>query len=217
MKKIFLFSLLLGLGLLVLGACSRETSQSEALNFSTQEEINEEKTNLMEGDYLVLNDESQVSWSGQKILGTNHSGQIALKSGNLKIQEDGLISGSFILDMTSISSDEGLDSLVKHLKSDDFFDVENYQEAYLNINGSEFLANSNYNIKADLLIKDISVPIVFKANVRQEGGQIVAMSDFVIDRTLWNIRYGSGEFFKDLGDAAIADEISFQVYLKAEK
>lgn len=217
MKKIFLFSLLLGLGVLTLSACSKEIKQPETPVFNANTNMSVEDAKLKDGNYTVLNNESQVAWSGQKILGANHSGQVAIKSANLEIKDANLSGGGFILDMTTISSDEDIEALVKHLKSDDFFDVENYQEASLIITGAELMDNSNYNINADLVIKDISVPINFEANVKQEGEQIIAISDFVIDRTLWNIRYGSGDFFKDLGDAAIEDEIGFKVYLTAQK
>ncbi len=217
MKKIFLLSLVLGLGVLTLSACSKEINQPEVPVFNTDANMSVEDAKLEDGNYLVLTDESQVSWYGQKILGANHSGQVDIKSGNLEIKDANLSGGAFILDMTSISSDEDIEALVKHLKSDDFFDVDNYQEASLTITGAELMDNSNYNINADLVIKDISVPINFEVNIKQDNGLVVAMSDFVIDRTLWNIRYGSGEFFKDLGDAAIEDEIGFKVYLTAQK
>jgi hypothetical protein len=42
----------------------------------------------------------------------------------------------------------------------------------------------------------------------------MATADLEIDRTVWNVRYGSGKFFKNLGDKVIADKIKLSVKLQ---
>jgi hypothetical protein len=48
----------------------------------------------------------------------------------------------------------------------------------------------------------------------EENNILSAKADFVIDRTKWDIKYGSGSFFKEMGDKAIKDEIIFSLDLK---
>jgi hypothetical protein len=40
---------------------------------------------------------------------------------------------------------------------------------------------------------------------------LLANSEFSIDRTKWDIKYDSGNFFQDLGDRAIKDDIYFNI------
>src|SRR6056300_966691 len=68
--------------------------------------------------------ESKVVWKGYKVTGS-HEGTIDLKSGSLSFNEDKLVGGEFVMDMTSlVCTDLEGDSKGKlegHLKSDDFF------------------------------------------------------------------------------------------------
>ncbi len=224
MKKILVFSAVIGLGILFLSACSKLDSESATItpapvfNVSEQAENPEtQQIELEDGNYIVSTEDSQVAWSGKRILGSGHSGLVNLKSANFIVENKILIAGEFIIDMTSIHNSEGNEALVKHLKSTDFFDVERYNEAKLVITGSELNQLASFLIKADLTIKDISVPVEFQANFEAKEGSLAILSDLIIDRTLWNIRYDSGSFYEDLGDAAIEDEIGFKIYLVAMK
>jgi hypothetical protein len=45
---------------------------------------------------------------------------------------------------------------------------------------------------------------------------VSAKATFEIDRTEWDIKYGSGKFFKDLGDKVINDNFQISFDLKAK-
>ena len=66
---------------------------------------------------------------------------------------------------------------------------------------------------ANLTIKGISNPITFLAETSKLNGKTVVQSKFKIDRSRWDVRYGSKSFFNDLGDQAISDVITFDVFL----
>jgi len=68
-----------------------------------------------------------------------------------------------------------------------------------------------------LTIKGITKPVNFSARLSQEASDLVATADISLDRTAWDIRYGSGKFFQDLGDKTLSDTITFQVALRAKK
>lgn len=219
MKKIFLFSVAIGLGLLTLSACTTNNKQPEApvFNLLEEEAAVVEEFKLSDGSYLISPEDSQLAWYGKRLLGTDHSGLVKLKSGNFIVENELLVAGAFVIDMTSISSNDDNQQLVEHLKGPDFFDAEEYEEAKLMITSSEQSPEASLLIKADLSIKEITQPIEFLANIKEDGGIVIAMSDISIDRTRWDIRYGSGSFYKNLGNAAIDNEMGFKVYLEAEK
>ena len=127
-----------------------------------------------------------------------------LLEGTLK---DGLVvSGNFIVDMTSISvediSGSGKKRLEGHLKSDDFFSVDKYDKALLSIKGSK-KTDKGFLVDANLTIKDLTHPIQFNM-VSIEGGY---NADLVFDRSKYNVRFRSGSFFENLGDKLIIDDI----------
>lgn len=215
MNKNFLI-IFLGLGLITLSACTSSSTQVPAENDAVVNEASQEveENNFIDGSYEIDTQSSTLSWHGARIVASDHTGLIDIKSGNLEILDNELVGGEFVIDMTTISSDEDLDRLVDHLKSDDFFSVDTYPEARLIIN--EVIAiEDTYMIEADLSIKDVTDLVVFYADLSQDGDTILASADFVIDRTRWGIRYDSGNFFQNLGDRAIKDDITFGVNLVA--
>jgi hypothetical protein len=53
--------------------------------------------------------------------------------------------------------------------------------------------------------------VTFPAVVSIADGKAEAKATFTLDRTKWNVRYGSGKFFENLGDRLIYDD--FEVSL----
>ena len=155
---------------------------------------------------------SVLKWTGKKVTGEHH-GTIKLKSGSLEVNKDKITDGKFVIDMTTITNEdlEGdwNEKLIGHLKSDDFFSVEKYPEAVLAITGSSKMVNGKATLKGKLTIKGITNPIEFEAT--QSGNTFSAV--VTVDRTLYNVRYGSGKFFDNLGDKTIYDDFILNVNL----
>jgi polyisoprenoid-binding protein YceI len=119
--------------------------------------------------------------------------------------------------MTSIK-DEGRDARLEgHLKSDDFFSVEKFPAAKLVLTGSDSFEKGNALVKGDLTIKGITNPIEFKAVMQKKDEGVWYFANIVIDRTKYNVRYGSGSFFDNLGDKTIYDEFKLRVALLVKK
>lgn len=157
-------------------------------------------------------DESSVTWKGYKVTG-EHEGTINLKSGSLQFDGTTLKGGAFTMDMTSINTTdlegEYKGKLDGHLKSADFFGVEKHPTATLKITNAKG-GNGKYSVKADLTIKEITQPVEFIMYVKENSA-----SAFVkIDRTKFDIKYGSASFFDNLKDKAIYDEFDLNVNLK---
>jgi len=163
---------------------------------------------------------STVKWIGSKVA-SSHEGTVNIEKGMLMIDHGTLVGGEFSIDMTSISNTdmEGRkkENFEGHLKSDDFFDVEQFPLAIITITRAEKGEGDSYKIVADLTIKGITHPVTFPAKVTMNGKNFSATAKIKIDRTKWGVEYNSGNFVKDLGDKLILDEILFDVYLLSVK
>ncbi|MDX1939449.1 MAG: YceI family protein [Saprospiraceae bacterium] len=159
---------------------------------------------------------SFIVWKGYKVTGQHH-GKVLLKAGDLKFDSNNkLTGGSFEIDMTTITCEDlpgGGQKLVGHLKSDDFFGVEKYPTAKFVITKASEAKPGEYRIKGDLTIKATTKPISFDARISDKEGKKVAIANIKIDRSEYDIRFGSGSFFENLGDKTIYDEFDLEVNL----
>lgn len=156
---------------------------------------------------------STITWLGEKVLGS-HTGDIKIKEGNLEFVDDQLSGGSFTIDMTTINTTDlegkGAAKLNGHLKSDDFFGVEAYPTATFVINKVAPRGKAGeYKITGEMTIKGITKEIKFNAVVLDGN----AAAQLVLDRTDFNVKYGSGSFFDSLGDKTIYDEFTLTLNL----
>lgn len=156
---------------------------------------------------------SEVTWTGEKVTGSHH-GTIQLESGYLMMEDEKIVGGEFVMDMSTITvtdlSGENKGKLEGHLKSDDFFGVENHPTAKLVITSAASKGNGVYGIVGDLTIKNETHPITFDLKMNEES----ASTQLTIDRSKYNVRYGSGSFFDNLGDKTIYDNFELDVNLK---
>ena len=148
---------------------------------------------------------SKVVWKGYKVTGS-HEGTIAIKSGHLNFNEDKLTGGAFLIDMSTITNTdlegEYKGKLEGHLKSDDFFGVEKYPTASLIFTKVKSTGKNSYKVIGDLTIKGISETVSFELSVY--GSK--ANASLKVDRSKFDVRYGSTSFFDGLKDKAIYDE-----------
>lgn len=157
---------------------------------------------------------STISWTGSKVVGGGHTGTISLKEGSLDLAGGKLKGGSFVIDMSSIS--EPSERLVGHLKSDDFFAVKTYPTAAFQTTKVKANKEGGYDVSGDITIKGKTESISFPATLKEANGGYEATASITIDRSKFDVRYGSGSFFDDLGDKAISDEFTLEVKLVTE-
>lgn len=180
---------------------------------------------LRDGTYRIDIEKSMLEWIGRN-LNKRHYGRIAIQAGELVIANGKLSAGNIVLDMITISSldlqdPDWRDMLIRHLISDDFFAVERYPTASFRLNGWETQAGASPEapqgiVTGELTIKDVTRPISFPATVApQQDGTIQAHAAFDIDRTLWNICYGSCRMFENLGMHLVHDMISLELFVVA--
>lgn len=168
---------------------------------------------VSEETMTVKTEESSVTWKAYKVTGS-HTGTVALKSGSLVFDNNNLTGGEFVVDMTSIIctdlEGEYKEKLEGHLKSDDFFSVETHQTSKLVFTSVKATGKNSYEVTGDLTIKGITKPVTFDVSVY--GSK--ATATVKIDRAQYNVRYGSGSFFENLGDKTIYDEFDLVVDLE---
>lgn len=156
---------------------------------------------------------STITWTGEKVTGS-HNGTIQLESGFLMMEDEKVVGGEFIMDMSTITvtdlSGESKGKLEGHLKSEDFFGIAKYPKAKLVITSAAAKGNGKYGIVGDLTIKNETHPITFDLEMSDN----MAKTHLTIDRSKYNVRYGSGSFFDNLGDKTIYDNFELDVVLK---
>lgn len=225
MKKMKKVKILMGAmaGMLIMASCGGG-SGDKAAEISAALEPGEKPENAVVKTVDVNG--STLEWEGTKVTGSGHNGTIELKSGELYMVDDQLVGGNFIIDMNGITvvdieDPESNARLKGHLESDDFFSVATYPEATFEMANIEPIegaaeADANYTINGNLTIKGITHSISFPAKVSVSGDQVNAFADFDFDRAKYEVRFGSGSFFDDLGDNMIRDNINLQIDLAAK-
>ena len=181
---------------------------------------------LPEGEYKIDTDQSTIEWFGRNP-NTKHFGTVRISEGQIKI-ENGNMTGSIEIDMDSIENinlkgDELQPVLVSHLKSDDFFLIKAFPKATFIINGGELvgeahMSSPNYEVNGTLELRGVKQDLSFAATIAPaDDNGLVAEAHFDIDRTRWNVIYGSTRFFENLGMHLVFDLISFQLRIVAKR
>ncbi|MRR59185.1 MAG: sulfurtransferase [Deltaproteobacteria bacterium] len=185
----------------------------------------EEEPVLADGVRRIDSGVSRLEWTGRNIV-RKHYGIIGISGGELVVDKGAVTSGAVAIDMRTIRNTDLTDKddnslLVRHLKSDDFFDVERFPTAEFEIVECGVLVGAtpgspNYFIRGKLTIKgitkDLSVPAII---VPGDDGSVKAHACFDIDRTEWNVFYGSGKLFERLGMHLVNDTISLELFITA--
>ena len=197
-----------------------EANTSEAEAAATSEGASQKYTANTNG--------STIEWKGFKPTGT-HNGTINLDSGIFETNDGKLQSGTFLIDMTSITvtdleSGNGKESLEGHLKGETegkenhFFDVAKFPSAAFEITGTEALENGKTTLSGNLAIKGQKHNISFPVTITNNGDMMTIQSEaFIIDRTQWGVNYGSKSIFDDLGDKFINDDMELKILILAKK
>jgi rhodanese-related sulfurtransferase len=181
---------------------------------------------LSDGRYTVDTDASQVEWAGRNP-NTRHIGTVEIARGVIDIK-DGTMSGMFEIDMNTIRNinlegDEMRPVLENHLRSDDFFFTKMFPKAFFiakQANRIEpgWVTAPNYHVNGELNLRGVSADLEFYATVAPiEDGSLSLEAHFDIDRTRWDVIYGSTRFFEHLGMHKVFDLLSFQIHMIANR
>lgn len=171
--------------------------------------------------YTVDPSATVIKWYGERIVGSKHTGTIDLKEGWLTTDGKSITGGEFVVDMKSIKNEDVKDAgsrakLEGHLKSDDFFGVEKFPFSRLVLTGGSQFADGKAVVKGSLTIKEATHPVKFTVLETKSGNLLTYTATITYDRSLYDVRFGSGKFFSNLGNNAIRDEIKLDVSLSVK-
>ncbi len=190
---------------------------------ATDKDINPETLlPSFDGSYQVDTGASVVGWSGRN-QNVKHYGTLLLKNGHLLVQGK-CITGKLVVDMKSMENvnlkgDKLQPVLIAHLKSDDFFFTKVFPTATLVIDNGEiadepYVTCTNSTLKGSLTLRGVTKNIDFSATITpKEKGCLGLEAHFDLDRTRWNVIYGSSRFFEHLGMHTVFDQISIELRL----
>lgn len=171
--------------------------------------------------FEIQKESSTVNWTGKKVLGL-HTGTISVAEGSIDVDKEKVIGGEVVIDMTSLTITDINDRKAHqefrdHLWNDDFFSIDEFSTSHLKIVEGTLTNKNEYKLSGLLTIKDITQPITFTGKIEILTDYLYSTGELVVDRTLYNIRYGSGKFIDNLGDKLIHDEFVLQFKLIAQK
>lgn len=176
--------------------------------------------------YKIDTKASSVAWKGFKKMGSSHNGGIAVKEGEVTLDKKGqLTAGTVVIDMATITNEDLKDSpeyqkkLVGHLSNEDFFNVPKFPTSTFTLKSvTAGKAKGEVVVKGELTMIGQTQPIEFPAKVTTDKGVVTGEAVVKVDRTKWGLKYGSGNFFKELAaDKIISDEFEMTLKLVAKK
>jgi polyisoprenoid-binding protein YceI len=170
-------------------------------------------------NFEIVNAQSSVNWTGKKVTGA-HNGTIDIKDGTLTLNNGTLTGGNFVIDTTSIKILDITDpdtnaQFAGHLFSADFFAADSFPAATFDITRIDQAKDGDHLITGNLTIKGITHPLSFPADVQVSPDQITASGKIIVDRTKYDMKFRSGNFFTNLGDTLIYNEFELDVQLTA--
>lgn len=147
---------------------------------------------LITGDTINVV-KSNIRWKGTKMRGAGkHEGEIELKNGYFIKNNGQLLSGNFLVDMTTINVNDipehepvPRNNLNNHLKSSDFFEVKKFPTSKLQLTNVKRTKSDSLLVSANLTLKDSTKHIQFLARYQND----TFSTKFTIDRFQWNIAY----------------------------
>jgi polyisoprenoid-binding protein YceI len=206
-----LFYVIFAMALLV--ACDKKENKSEGTEQTA--------TGVDTAAYKIDTAASNVKWLGKKVTG-QHNGTIKIQDGELTAAGSNLIGGNIVINMASIKNEDLTDpefngKLIGHLKSPDFFSTDSFPTSTFVIKNVKDGTDGKKNVTGDLTIKGITNEITFPADIKADSTTLKGTGKAVLDRTKWNIKYGSANFIKGIGDKAINDEFELEFNITAVK
>ena len=207
MKSIKVITLLLTLSIF-----SFQSFACKTCGCSSKKDSHSHAENSIKKDIDIS--KSTVKWVGKKVTGS-HEGNISIKEGHIHFDDNAFTGGNIVIDMSTIEctdlDGDSKQNIENHLSSDDFFGVKKYPTATLEVISAEKVkySKNKYRVKGILEIKNIKNDVEFEVVIDNS----LAKVELVIDRTKYDIKYGSGSFFDNLGDKMIYDDFNLSVSL----
>ncbi|WP_160164141.1 YceI family protein [Nafulsella turpanensis] len=152
--------------------------------------------------------ESVIHWRATKMMGTaGHKGTVKFQGGTLFFENDTLMGGTVIADMSTISiSNSGeygqttLKNLSNYLKKKSF-SAEEFPTASFHITEVKYLGGDSLRVWGNMQIKDVRKHISVPAILERSGEKTTGfLTHFRLGRKMWNIGKGGNLLEENLVD-----------------
>ena len=177
-------------------------------------------TQSLSGTYVIDPAHSRFGFVARHAMVTKVRGSFHDFTGTLRLDETDPTSGSGELNIVATSIDTGNEQRDGHLRSNDFFDMETYQELTYRSTGIEALGDDKYKVTGDLTIKDVTKSVTLDveytgaavdpyANVRigLEGRTVVNRKDWGVN---WNAPL-------EAGGVLVGEKVTLEIDISAIK
>jgi len=182
---------------------------------------------VLDGTYALDGKESLIRWTGRNFF-NHHSGSVRLAVGEIRIVSGMLKAARFEIDMNSIVCEDLADSqtnamLIRHLRSADFFAVDRFPTAEFVAERAAAIAASsegtpNFLLRGHCTLRGVTRPLEFRAVIASaDGSRLTGQAQFELDRTEFGSIYGSGKFFRFLGNHIVNDHIHLHLKIHADR
>jgi polyisoprenoid-binding protein YceI len=180
---------------------------------------------LKDGKFNIDYKASTINWYATKATG-KHDGTVRVSSGQVTVAGGNVTAGKVKVDMNSIAVTDIKDAetnanLVNHLKSPDFFEVAKFPDANFEVTSvtakADKATGNTHVVNGKMTIKGIAQDVSFPAKVTGTDASLTINGTLTLDRSKFDIRFGSETFFGSLGDKAISNDMKLVVNLIANK
>ena len=184
--------------------------QQEAVETTDQQDLPVVEASVI----YEVEEGSTLNWRGFKTnVPWDHTGMIKVAGGEINMEGENMVAGSFHVDMNSIiltddMKDEESKSkrLIGHLRSDDFFAVDSFPTSTFDITSVEAMEDdavkATHMISGNLTMRGITKNISFPATVMLHDQKLhIKAETFTIDRTEWNVMYDSESWIGEITEA----------------
>jgi len=176
---------------------------------------------LADGKYILDFNKSSIVWSAKKVTGSGHTGTVRVSSGVINVKGNAGITGKVKIDMNAMVitdiTDAGTNAnFLNHLKSADFFNTVAFPDAMFEVTSVQVAKGNNgttHNVTGNMTIKGITKTLSFPAKITGGGNQVFVEGTVGVDRSQFDVKYGSTAFFDNLGDKAIDNIFNLNIKL----
>ncbi|MBL9113679.1 MAG: YceI family protein [Verrucomicrobiaceae bacterium] len=179
----------------------------------------------LKGKFSVDTEQSLIRWTGRNLF-NHHHGFIRLTGGEIELRDSQLVAAKLTINMSSIVCEDIPDSainemLIKHLESDDFFDVSRFPTAEFEAESAAPIescndGSPNFVLRGRFTLRGVTKVIEFPIQVATaDGKRLTAQGVLDLDRTEFGSVYGSGRLFRFLGKHIVNDHIHLHLKIHA--
>ncbi|HLR09333.1 MAG TPA: YceI family protein [Bacillota bacterium] len=164
---------------------------------------------------------SSIEFSIKHMMIAKAKGGFEKFSGNIHVDPDDLTGGDIEVTIDVASIDTRQNDRDDHLRSADFFDVENYPEATFVSTEIKKKADNHYEITGDLTLRGITKPVTIDTEFAGQskdpmsGNEVIGFSGTTqINRKDFDLTWNTA---LETGGVLLGDEVTINIELEAYK